>query len=79
MLFCDRGSTPLSGQLDRKTPRGGARYSGGCAEVIQHYAGYIAQYLGDGLLVYFGYPRPMKTMPGVPSTRAWALSRPSPS
>jgi predicted ATPase len=24
--------------------------------VIQHYEGHIAQYLGDGLLVYFGYP-----------------------
>ena len=28
-----------------------------CAEVIQHFDGHIAQYLGDGLLVYFGYPR----------------------
>jgi Adenylate and Guanylate cyclase catalytic domain/AAA ATPase domain len=27
------------------------------AEVIQPYAGHIAQYLGDGLLVYFGYPQ----------------------
>jgi class 3 adenylate cyclase len=28
-----------------------------CAEVIQRVDGHIAQYLGDGLLVYFGYPR----------------------
>jgi class 3 adenylate cyclase len=28
-----------------------------CATVIQRFAGYIAQYLGDGLLVYFGYPQ----------------------
>ena len=28
-----------------------------CAEVIQRFAGQIAQYLGDGLLVYFGYPQ----------------------
>jgi class 3 adenylate cyclase len=27
-----------------------------CAAVIQRFDGYIAQYLGDGLLVYFGYP-----------------------
>jgi class 3 adenylate cyclase len=27
------------------------------AEVIQQYDGHIAQYLGDGLLVYFGWPR----------------------
>ncbi|HEX9844226.1 MAG TPA: AAA family ATPase, partial [bacterium] len=31
-------------------------YQEAAAEVIQHYAGHIAQYLGDGLLVYFGYP-----------------------
>ena len=27
-----------------------------CAEVIQRFDGYLAQYLGDGVLVYFGYP-----------------------
>ena len=32
------------------------RYQQTCAAVIQRYEGYIAQYLGDGLLVYFGYP-----------------------
>jgi hypothetical protein len=32
-------------------------YQAICAEVIQHFNGYIAQYLGDGLLVYFGYPQ----------------------
>ena len=31
-------------------------YQDTCAEVIAHFEGYIAQYLGDGLLVYFGYP-----------------------
>src|SRR5262249_14591425 len=31
-------------------------YQEAAAAVIQQYAGYIAQYLGDGLLVYFGYP-----------------------
>ena len=28
-----------------------------CVEVIERFDGHIAQYLGDGLLVYFGYPR----------------------
>jgi class 3 adenylate cyclase len=32
-------------------------YQEAAAEVIQSYEGHIAQYLGDGLLVYFGYPR----------------------
>ena len=31
-------------------------YQQTCAAVIQRHEGYIAQYLGDGLLVYFGYP-----------------------
>ena len=32
-------------------------YQATCAEVIQRFGGHIAQYLGDGLLVYFGYPQ----------------------
>jgi Adenylate and Guanylate cyclase catalytic domain len=32
-------------------------YQATCAEVITRFEGYIAQYLGDGLLVYFGYPQ----------------------
>src|SRR5262249_30568758 len=32
------------------------RYQQTCAEIIQRHEGYLAQYLGDGLLVYFGYP-----------------------
>jgi class 3 adenylate cyclase len=32
-------------------------YQTACAEVIQRSSGHIAQYLGDGLLVYFGYPQ----------------------
>src|SRR6266702_4448466 len=32
-------------------------YHATCAEVIQRFDGHIAQYLGDGVLVYFGYPQ----------------------
>jgi class 3 adenylate cyclase len=32
-------------------------YQEACAEVIRRFDGHIAQYLGDGLLVYFGYPQ----------------------
>ena len=57
MLFCDLvDSTVLASQLDpeeRKVVRG---YQETCAKVIARYEGHIAQYLGDGLLVYFGYP-----------------------
>jgi TOMM system kinase/cyclase fusion protein len=58
VLFCDLvGSTALSAQLDPEEWREVVRtYQATCAAVITRYAGYIAQYLGDGLLVYFGYP-----------------------
>ena len=58
VLFCDLvGSMQLSGQLDPEDLRAVVRaYQETAAEVIARYAGHIAQYLGDGLLVYFGYP-----------------------
>jgi class 3 adenylate cyclase len=58
VLFCDLvGSTQLSGQLDPEDLRAVVRaYQEAAAAVIQQYEGHIAQYLGDGLLVYFGYP-----------------------
>jgi class 3 adenylate cyclase/predicted ATPase len=58
VLFCDLvGSTQLSSQLDPEDLRAVVRaYQEAAAEVIRQYEGHIAQYLGDGLLVYFGYP-----------------------
>ncbi|HXG20801.1 MAG TPA: adenylate/guanylate cyclase domain-containing protein, partial [Methylomirabilota bacterium] len=58
VMFCDLvGSTALSEQLDPEELRDVVRnYQALCAEVIDRYEGHIAQYLGDGLLVYFGYP-----------------------
>ena len=58
VMFCDLvGSTALSEQLDPEELRDVVRaYQGVCAKVIDRFEGYIAQYLGDGLLVYFGYP-----------------------
>ncbi len=59
VLFCDLvDSTRLASQLDPEDYREVVRaYQTACAEVIQRYSGHIAQYLGDGLLVYFGYPQ----------------------
>ena len=58
VMFCDLvDSTTLSSQLDPEEYRDVVRaYQRVCTEVIQRYDGYIAQLLGDGLLVYFGYP-----------------------
>src|SRR5712692_8313531 len=59
VMFCDLvGSTALSEQLDPEELREVVQqYQEVCAHVIGHYDGHIAQYLGDGLLVYFGYPQ----------------------
>src|SRR5215510_1395486 len=58
VMFCDLvGSTALSAQLDPEDLREVVRaYQQACAAVISRYEGRVAQYLGDGLLVYFGYP-----------------------
>ncbi|MBI2486035.1 MAG: AAA family ATPase [Deltaproteobacteria bacterium] len=58
VMFCDLvGSTDLLEQLDPEELRDVVRaYQEVCAKVIDRFEGYIAQYLGDGLLVYFGYP-----------------------
>ena len=59
VMFCDLvDSTKLSSQLDPEDYREVVRaYQQVCTDVIQRYEGYVAQLLGDGLLVYFGYPQ----------------------
>src|SRR5215471_16814939 len=58
VMFCDLvDSTRLSSQLDPEEYRDVVRaYQRVCTDVIQRYDGHIAQLLGDGLLVYCGYP-----------------------
>ena len=59
VMFCDLvGSTDLSGKLDPEDLREVVRaYQEAAAEVVARYEGHIAQYLGDGLLIYFGWPQ----------------------
>jgi len=59
VLFCDlANSTRLARQLDPEKLREVVlAYQATGVEVLQRFDGYIAQYLGDGLLVYFGYPQ----------------------
>jgi class 3 adenylate cyclase len=59
VLFCDLAdSTRLARQLDPEDLREVIRaYQATCVAVIQRFGGHVAQYLGDGLLVYFGYPQ----------------------
>jgi class 3 adenylate cyclase/predicted ATPase len=58
VMFCDLvDSTALSGRLDPEDLRNLVRaYQETAAAIITRYEGHIAQYLGDGLLVYFGHP-----------------------
>jgi class 3 adenylate cyclase len=59
VMFCDLvGSTPLSARLDPEDLRGiiGA-YHRCVTEVVEGFGGFVARFMGDGVLVYFGYPQ----------------------
>src|SRR5438309_11434616 len=58
-MFCDLvGSTALSSQLDPEDLREViAAYHRAVAEVVAEFDGFVAKYMGDGVLAYFGYPR----------------------
>jgi class 3 adenylate cyclase/predicted ATPase len=59
VMFCDLvGSTPLSARLDPEDLRRiiGA-YHRCVTEVVEGFGGFVARYMGDGVLVYFGYPQ----------------------
>lgn len=57
-MFCDLvGSTELSGELDPEELQAIVlAYQQLAAEAIEHHGGYIAHYMGDGVLAYFGFP-----------------------
>ncbi len=59
VLFCDLvDSTRLASQMDPEDWREVVRrYQEATAGVVGRFDGHVAQYLGDGILVYFGYPR----------------------
>jgi class 3 adenylate cyclase/predicted ATPase len=59
IMFCDLvGSTTLAEQLDPEELRTLMHgYQRACAHVVDSYGGHVAQFLGDGVMVYFGWPR----------------------
>jgi class 3 adenylate cyclase len=59
VMFCDLvRSTALSTAMDPEDLRDViASYQNRCSAAIRHYDGFVAKYMGDGILVYFGYPR----------------------
>jgi class 3 adenylate cyclase/tetratricopeptide (TPR) repeat protein len=59
VMFCDMvESTKLAQRLDAEDLQlVVSAYQEACARAVRNFDGHIAQYLGDGVLVYFGYPR----------------------
>jgi class 3 adenylate cyclase/tetratricopeptide (TPR) repeat protein len=58
VMFCDlAGSTALSARLDPEDMRQVIRaYQDACSGVIARYDGFVAKFMGDGMLAYFGFP-----------------------
>src|SRR6266436_4717890 len=59
VMFCDLvGSTALSSRLDPEDLREViAAYHRTVAEIVAEAGGFVSRYMGDGVLVYFGYPQ----------------------
>jgi class 3 adenylate cyclase len=59
VMFSDLvGSTALSARMDPEDLREViSRYQKCVAQVVQRFGGFVAKYMGDGVLVYFGYPQ----------------------
>ena len=59
VMFCDLvGSTAMSARLDPEDMRGIiVAYHKCCATLIERNGGFVAKYMGDGVLAYFGYPQ----------------------
>ena len=59
VMFSDLvGSTALSARMDAEDLREViSAYQKCVAETVQRFGGFVAKYMGDGVLVYFGYPQ----------------------
>ena len=78
VMFIDLvGSTILSQQLDPEEYHARVvAYQDACRVVIARYEGHVAQYLGDGILTYFGYPRAHEDDAAcAPCGAVWSASR----
>jgi hypothetical protein len=77
VMFCDLvGSTALSSRLDPEDLRGIiSAYHRCCTELVERNGGFVAKYMGDGVLAYFGYPQAREhdaeraVRPGLPWSR----------
>ena len=67
-MFSDLvGSTALSARMDPEDLREViSAYQRCVAETVRRFGGFVARYMGDGVLIYFGYPQRMRMTPSVP-------------
>ena len=79
VMFCDLvGSTELSARLDPEDLREViAAYHLAVTDVVRSFDGFVAKYMGDGVLVYFGYPRAHEDDAERAVRAGWASSTPS--
>ena len=79
VMFSDLvGSTALSARMDPEDLREViSAYQKCVAETVQRFGGFVAKYMGDGVLVYFGIRKPMRTTQSEPCARDWSWSLPS--
>ena len=75
VMFCDLiGSTALSARLDPEDLREVIRTYQACvADTIRPFDGFIARYVGDGILIYFGWPEAGETDAERAVREAWPL------
>ena len=74
VIFSDLvGSTALSARMDPEDLREViSSYQKRVAETVQRFGGFVAKYMGDGVLIYFGYPQPTRTMLSERFGRGWS-------
>ena len=73
-MFSDLvGSTALSARMDPEDLREViSAYQKCVAETVRRFDGFVAKYMGDGVLVYSAIPRPMRTTPSGRCGRGWS-------
>lgn len=77
VMFCDLvGSTELATRLDAEELQEVVAAYRACADAaVSRYAGHVARYMGDGIMVYFGYPRVQEHDPERAVRAALEISR----
>jgi class 3 adenylate cyclase len=76
VMFSDLvGSTALSARMDPEDLREIiSAYQKCVADTVQRFGGFVAKYMGDGVLVYFGYPQRTRMTQSEPCALGWSWS-----